>query len=205
MEPLSDKKLNISKYRLSRKRKNIDEGTSIDDRNVVISLKDEKTQATSKDKTSTDKHVNVQCACPNMIVGNIKRLSRLDFCKTTIDLAKYLLGKYLVRVFKDVTLRGRIIETEAYPGVTDPASHTYGEKRTERTKPMYMDEGTSYVYSIYGMYCCSNISSSDKGGAVLLRALEPVTGKMLTFIIFLQIISTCFYSDLVFIFNHEYS
>ena len=68
------------------------------------------------------------------------------------------------------------METEAYPGVTDEASHSFGGKHTERTKAMFMDAGTSYVYFVYGMYCCMNVSSSDDGGAVLLRALQPLQG-----------------------------
>ena len=86
---------------------------------------------------------------------------------------------------KDETIyqSGRIVETEAYLGVDDRACHAYGDKRTERTRAMYMTEGTSYVYQIYGMYNCLNISSSDFGGAVLIRALEPVEGiRMLYFV-----------------------
>lgn len=87
---------------------------------------------------------------------------------------------------KDETIKqsGRIVETEAYLGVDDKACHAYGDKRTERTRAMYMEEGTAYVYQIYGMYNCLNISSSELGGAVLIRALDPVEGIRLFFFIY---------------------
>ena len=73
-------------------------------------------------------------------------------------------------------LVGKVVECEAYPGGNDRASHSYGGKMTERIKAMYMKAGTCYVYNIYGMYCCMNVSSCEAGGAVLIRALEPVSG-----------------------------
>ena len=75
-----------------------------------------------------------------------------------------------------VVCRGRIVETEAYLGGGDKASHSYNGRRTERNEAMYMKPGTCYVYSIYGMYCCVNISSQGEGAAVLIRALEPLEG-----------------------------
>lgn len=104
------------------------------------------------------------------------QLSRTDFQKTGIPLSKYLLGKILVRKSNNQILCGRIVETEAYLGEPDKACHAYGGKKTERTKTMYMAEGTAYVYSIYGMYHCLNMSSSDPGGCTLIRALEPLKG-----------------------------
>jgi len=73
-------------------------------------------------------------------------------------------------------LIGKIVECEAYPGGDDKASHSYNGKMTERTRAMYMKPGTVYIYNIYGLYCCLNVSSSESGGAVLIRALEPVSG-----------------------------
>lgn len=73
-------------------------------------------------------------------------------------------------------LAGKIVECEAYPGGDDKASHSYAGKKSERIQAMYMAAGTCYVYNIYGTYCCVNVSSSEAGGAVLIRALEPVCG-----------------------------
>lgn len=105
------------------------------------------------------------------------RLTSADFSKPCVDLAKFLLGKVLCRLTpgSEETLRAKIVEVEAYPGHTDGASHSY-IKQTERNKAMFMTAGTVYVYSIYGMYHCFNISSEGLGAAVLIRALEPVSG-----------------------------
>jgi len=91
-------------------------------------------------------------------------------------LAKELLGKTLVRNIDNVTLRGKIIEIEAYIGEIDKASHAYNGRRTERTEPLFKDGGISYVYFIYGKYHCFNVISGvkDKGEGVLIRALEPL-------------------------------
>lgn len=95
----------------------------------------------------------------------------------TIGLAKRLLGKVLVRVDGEKVYRGIIVETEAYLGLNDKACHTYGGKMTERTKTMYLREGFSYVYLIYGIYSCFNITSGGEGipEGVLVRAIEPIS------------------------------
>eukprot|EP00112_Aurelia_sp_Birch-Aquarium-sp1_P020548 Seg532.2 transcript_id=Seg532.2/GoldUCD/mRNA.D3Y31 product="DNA-3-methyladenine glycosylase" protein_id=Seg532.2/GoldUCD/D3Y31 len=108
----------------------------------------------------------------------MSKLSSKDFAKCGLDLARFLLGKVVYRVLENKTiLAGRIIETEAYLGEVDRACHAYGGKRTDRTEPMFMKSGTAYVYFIYGMYFCLNISSEDVGGCVLIRALEPLKGQ----------------------------
>lgn len=92
------------------------------------------------------------------------------------EVARNLLGCVLVRVIEGEKCCGRIVETEAYLGGDDKAAHSYNGKRTERNEAMYMPPGTAYVYSIYGMHCCFNISSRGGGAAVLIRALEPLVG-----------------------------
>ena len=72
---------------------------------------------------------------------------------------------------------GRIVEVECYLGGVDAASHSHNNKRTPRNEPMYMKPGTAYVYQIYGMYHCFNVSSKgDRGGAQqLVTILKTVT------------------------------
>uniref|UniRef100_A0A8D0XL80 DNA-3-methyladenine glycosylase n=1 Tax=Sus scrofa TaxID=9823 RepID=A0A8D0XL80_PIG len=83
----------------------------------------------------------------------------------------------LVRHLGDGTeLRGRIVETEAYLGPEDQAAHSRGGRQTPRNRGMFMRPGTLYVYLIYGMYFCMNVSSRGDGACVLLRALEPLGG-----------------------------
>ena len=89
-----------------------------------------------------------------------KRLVLTNYDKPCVDLAKYLLGKKLVRILETgCKVSGIIVETEAYLGGEDKASHSYNGKRTERNAAMFMMPGTSYVYNIYGVYSCLNISS----------------------------------------------
>ncbi|TDH03095.1 hypothetical protein EPR50_G00159370 [Perca flavescens] len=106
------------------------------------------------------------------------KLAEDFFNQSCISLAKAFLGKVLVRRCADGTeLRGRIVETEAYLGGEDKASHSAGGKRTERNTAMFMKPGTIYVYTIYGIYLCMNVSSEGEGAAVLLRSLEPLQGQ----------------------------
>lgn len=95
-----------------------------------------------------------------------------------LTLAKKLIGKYLVRKLNGQELKGKIVETEAYMGIDDKGSHTYGGKRTERTKILYAEGGLVYVYSIYGIYFCLNVVANHKSipQAVFIRALEPIDG-----------------------------
>ncbi|XP_048847494.1 DNA-3-methyladenine glycosylase [Brienomyrus brachyistius] len=106
------------------------------------------------------------------------RLGEDFFNQPCVALAKAFLGKVLVRRRADGTaLRGRVVETEAYLGGEDKASHSAGGRRTERNTAMFMKPGTIYVYQIYGIYLCMNVSSQGEGAAVLLRSLEPLEGQ----------------------------
>jgi len=95
--------------------------------------------------------------------------------------APRLLGKLLVSVDSGEVLTGRIVEVEAYLGPhnnpPDPAAHSY-RGRTPRNLVLFGPAGHAYVYSIYGLYYCMNISCEKEGlaGCLLLRALEPVMG-----------------------------
>ena len=100
-------------------------------------------------------------------------LKKKFFSQPTIDLAKALLGKYLV--YGD--LKGIIVETEAYLFKDDPGCHA-SRGMTKRNEPMFGQAGNTYVYLIYGMYHCINIVSgkTGEGEAVLIRAVEPIDG-----------------------------
>ncbi|XP_055280219.1 DNA-3-methyladenine glycosylase-like [Moschus berezovskii] len=94
-----------------------------------------------------------------------------------IDSSGLRTRQILVRRLDDGTeLRGRIVETEAYLGPEDEAAHSRGGRQTPRNRGMFMKPGTLYVYLIYGMYFCMNVSSQGDGACVLLRALEPLGG-----------------------------
>ena len=102
-------------------------------------------------------------------------LSREFFSRDTVEAAKALVGKYLVRQYGDVILCARITETEAYVGRMDKACHAYNYRKTQRTKTLYAPPGTAYVYLIYGMHCCLNFVTEPEGepAAVLIRGLSP--------------------------------
>ena len=106
------------------------------------------------------------------------KLERDFYNRDTLDVARDLLGTYLVHVVDGVPLAGRITETEAYIGRIDKACHAYGYKRTPRTETLFAPPGTAYLYLIYGMYHCLNFVTEPEGEpcAVLLRAVEPAAG-----------------------------
>jgi DNA-3-methyladenine glycosylase len=95
-----------------------------------------------------------------------------------VAISKNLLGKYLFSCIDGVTTGGYIVETEAYNGVIDKASHSYGNRITPRTKTMFMQGGIAYVYLCYGIHEMFNIVTSVEGTphAILIRAINPAEG-----------------------------
>jgi DNA-3-methyladenine glycosylase len=106
-------------------------------------------------------------------------LKRSFYERATPLVAEELLGKIMVRTLADGTLlKGRIVETEAYLGIDDRASHAYGGMRV-RNAPLFGTVGYTYVYFIYGMYYCLNFvarAPQASAGGVLIRAVEPLNG-----------------------------
>jgi len=95
-----------------------------------------------------------------------------------VAIASALLGKLLVTEFDGLLTAGRIVETEAYNGIADKASHAYGGRRTKRTETMYAAGGTAYVYLCYGIHHLFNVVTNTKDipHAILVRGIEPVKG-----------------------------
>ncbi len=111
-------------------------------------------------------------------LGLNNRLKRDFFLRDAFLVATQLLGKILIYRKNKALLAGKIVETEAYLGIKDKASHSYRGKKTERTKILYEEGGLLYPYTIYGIYTCCNIVSNIAGipESVFIRALEPIEG-----------------------------
>jgi DNA-3-methyladenine glycosylase len=107
----------------------------------------------------------------------LARISRGFFERYTPKVARELLGCRLVRVLDGERLSGVVVETEAYRGARDPASHAY-RGMTRRNEVMFGPAGRAYVYFTMGMHHCLNITTEPEGtpAAVLVRALEPREG-----------------------------
>ena len=100
------------------------------------------------------------------------------FARPAEVVARELLGTMVVSTVDGQRTAGRIVETEAYLGCDDPASHGYRHRRHARNEALFGPAGTWYVYLSYGMHWCANLVCGEAGqaSAVLLRALEPVSG-----------------------------
>lgn len=107
---------------------------------------------------------------------SIRRLRRAELPVDTVALARYLIGKIVVRELPGIRLSGRIVETEAYPQ-RDPAAHHF-RGPTPRNRSMFLSRGHAYVYFSYGNHFMLNVSAevAGTGGGVLIRALEPLEG-----------------------------
>jgi DNA-3-methyladenine glycosylase len=109
-------------------------------------------------------------------------LPRQFYQRDAITVSKELLGKILVHKSSIGTTAGKIVETEAYRGPEDQAAHSSGGRRTARNEVMFKHKGYAYVYFIYGLYHCFNVTAGNVPGkpeAVLVRALEPVAGEQI--------------------------
>jgi DNA-3-methyladenine glycosylase len=118
----------------------------------------------------------------NFAFKNTDKLQKLTIefykRKNVVLIARDLLGKIITTNIDGVVTSGRIVETEAYAGIADKASHAYDGKRTKRNEPMYEHAATAYVYICYGIHQMFNIVTNDKEipDAVLVRAIEPIEG-----------------------------
>ena len=106
------------------------------------------------------------------------KLERKFYRRSGLVVARELIGKKLICQTEEGVAGGIIIETEAYMGATDAASHSFQNRRTNRTEAMFNDGGHAYIYLIYGMSLCFNVVANfeDIPEAVLIRALEPTDG-----------------------------
>ena len=110
------------------------------------------------------------------LAHEVQRLSRASLPTDTAELARYLIGKTIVRKIGRNRMSGRIVETEAYPP-GDRSGHAY-RGRTVRNQSLFLDRGFAYVYFIYGTSYMLNVTAEEPGvgAGVLLRAIEPLDG-----------------------------
>lgn len=114
-----------------------------------------------------------------MKTSDIKILKQENFqSENVVNLAKFLLNKYLISQVGQKTSITQIVETEAYRAPDDKACHAYQNKKTNRTKTMFLKGGVSYIYLCYGIHNMLNVVTAPKGKAhaILIRAVQPITG-----------------------------
>jgi len=106
------------------------------------------------------------------------KLNMNFFARPALVVAKDILGKYIVRVYRGKKIIGKIVEVEVYYSAKDRASHAFGGKVTERNRAEYLVGGHVYIYLVYGMHWQFNISTGPEGHpeCLLVRAVEPVQG-----------------------------
>ncbi len=111
-----------------------------------------------------------------LVAGGIEPLARAFYARPATEVARTLLGKFLVHG----RTAGRIVEVEAYLGLHDRAAHAW-HGITARTRVLFGPPGHAYVYFVYGMYECLNVVAEPEGtaGCVLIRALQPLAGVAL--------------------------
>ena len=104
-----------------------------------------------------------------------ERLTRADFNRPTLTVARDLLGKFIVHRIRGRAIAAMIVEVEAYKGPADRAAHTYGGRRTARVEPLWRHGGTAYVYLCYGIHWLLNFSTAGAGKpeGVLIRGIAP--------------------------------
>ena len=112
-------------------------------------------------------------------VSRFRPLPTSFYRRPAETVARDLLGRYLVRELDGERLVLRLVETEAYLGASDRASHAWDGRRTVRNESLYLAGGHAYVYMIYGLHFCLNAVTGEAGigSAVLLRAGEPLEGE----------------------------
>jgi DNA-3-methyladenine glycosylase len=112
-------------------------------------------------------------------VSRFRPLPRSFYHRPAETVARDLLGRFLLRELDGERLVLRLVETEAYLGAPDRASHAWDGRRTPRNESLYLAGGHAYVYMIYGLHFCLNAVTGEAGvgSAVLLRAGEPVAGE----------------------------
>jgi DNA-3-methyladenine glycosylase len=121
-----------------------------------------------------DQDISLQTALH--LAHEVRQLSRAGLPSDTAELARYLIGKTIVRNIGRNWISGRIVETEAYPP-GDSSGHAY-RGRTARNQSLFLDRGFAYVYFVYGTSYMLNVSAEEPGigAGVLLRAIEPLEG-----------------------------